>query len=139
MDQQQKTQNNQLIRSYLSAFASGDPAQVASHVTDDFVNQHFGLLASGCTSKAVYLERLAGFLAGFANLRYDVEAICVDERQGSARYQMHFEQEGRAFQIPGMMWFEIDGGKIAKRIDCWDGMTYLKQANTDAASIAAML
>jgi ketosteroid isomerase-like protein len=139
MDQHKKTQNSQLIKNYLDAFSSGEPAQVAAHVTEGFINQHFGLLGGGCETKAAYEKRLVGFLAGFNNLRYDVEAVCTEENEGTARYKMHFEQEGTAFEVPGMMWFEIEGGKIAKRIDCWDGLTYLKQAKADAAGIAAML
>lgn len=139
MDQYAKTPNDDLICSYLKSFASGQPKQVAAHVTDDFVNQHLGLLGAGCETKVVYEQRLAKFLSGFENLNYEIQAVCSTPSQGSARYRMTFDQDGTSFAVPGMMWFEISSGKIAKRIDCWDGLTYLKQAKADSQSIAAML
>ncbi|MEO0410421.1 MAG: nuclear transport factor 2 family protein [Pseudomonadota bacterium] len=131
--------NEALIRSYFAGFSSGDPIIVSAHVSDDFVNQHLGILGGGCEGKSVYEERLAKFLTSFAQLRYDVEAVCVDAARGSARYKMHFQQDGRAFEVPGIMWFELANGLIQKRIDCWDGLTYLRQAKADAAAIAGLL
>lgn len=132
--------SDSLIRSYFKAFSSGDPKAVSSHVTDGFINRHLGVLGGGCETKVVYEERLSQFLATFAQLRYDVFATCIgSDGQASARYAMHFVQDGKPFEVPGMMWFELSGGLIAKRTDCWDGLTYLKQAGADAAAIAAML
>lgn len=131
--------NEAHIRSYFAAFSSGQPSVVSAHVSDDFINQHLGILGGGCEGRAVYEERLAKFLTSFAQLRYEVEAVCVDAASGSARYRMHFRQDERDFEVPGIMWFELAGGLITKRIDCWDGLTYLRQAKADAAAIAGLL
>lgn len=139
MEERERSRNDRLIHGYLSAFSSGDPKQVSAHVTDAFVNQHFGVLGAGCETKRVYEKRLQKFLNAFAELRYDVDAVCSDEHQGTARYTMNFKQNDVDFVVPGMMWFEIEDGLISKRIDCWDGLSYLKQANADAEAIAALL
>ena len=130
------TENEKLIRSYLAAFASGEPEAVAAHVCDDFVNEHVGVLGVGCAGKAAYQSRLAGFLSGFENLHYDPEAVTVGGDQGAARYRMHFSDNSKPVQIRGMMWFELRDHLIAKRIDCWDGLSYFKQVGADLADIA---
>lgn len=131
--------NDALIRSYLASFSSGEPKRVSAHVAETFVNQHFGHLGGGCEGKAAYEKRLSGFLSGFENLRYDIHDVCAAEHSGTARYEMHFDQDGTHFCVPGMMWFDISGGVIARRIDCWDSLVYLKQANADADAIAKLL
>jgi len=123
----------------LNAFSSGEPAQVAACVTENFVNQHLGLLGGGCTGRDVYLQRLAKFLTDFEQLRYEVLETCAHISHGSARYQMYFNQAGKAFEVPGVMWFAFKDGAIAQRTDCWDGLVYLKQAGTSASDIAGLL
>ncbi|MEM6834695.1 MAG: nuclear transport factor 2 family protein [Pseudomonadota bacterium] len=139
MDRGRDRSNDELIRGYLSAFSTGEPTSVSAFVADNFVNEHFGMLGGGCEGKAVYEARLANFLATFQNLRYEITGLCSNEASGSARYQMHFRQDGKDFMVPGIMWFELKDGAIAKRTDCWDGLVYLKQAGTDASAVAAML
>jgi len=139
MQTNQSRKSSQVIQSYLAAFSTGVAKTVAAHVAEDFINEHLGLLGGGCVGKSAYEKRLEGFLASFQNLRYEVLAICAEEDKGSARYQMHFKQGGKDFEVPGIMWFALSDGLITKRTDCWDGLTYLKQAEADAAAIAAML
>ncbi|MEM6683400.1 MAG: nuclear transport factor 2 family protein [Pseudomonadota bacterium] len=139
MDRFADPENDLLIRRYLNAFSSGDPEQVAACVTEDFINQHLGMLGGGCTGRDAYLKRLGKFLTDFAALRYDVLETCAHESHGSARYLMHFRQGGAQFEVPGMMWFAFKDGAIAQRTDCWDGLVYLKQAGTSADDIAALL
>lgn len=139
MEERTRSRNDRLIQGYLAAFSTGDPFEVSAHVTDAFVNQHFGVLGGGCETKKVYEKRLENFLTSFEELRYDVDALCSDDDQGTARYTMHFKQKGTAFAVQGMMWFDIEDGLIAKRTDCWDGLSYLKQAGADAQTIAGLL
>lgn len=130
---------NDLISSYLLSFETGAPEQVAAHVADNFQNEHLGFLGAGCSGKAVYLERLKGFLSAFENLSYKIESIVSDEGQGAARYTMRFTQKGRDISVQGMMWFTFENGLIVKRTDCWDSLQYLKQTGASAAEISAML
>ncbi|MEM7568409.1 MAG: nuclear transport factor 2 family protein [Pseudomonadota bacterium] len=127
------------VRSYLASFSTGEPLSVSANVTDDFVNKHLGVLGGGCEGKIAYEARLENFLTSFAQLRYDALAVVTDAQTGSARYDMHFRQNGTDFTVPGIMWFDFKDGLIARRIDCWDGLTYLRQAKADANAIAAML
>ena len=34
----------------------------------------------------------------------------------------------RPIDIRGTMWFWIDGGKVARRVDYWDALTFQQQA-----------
>jgi ketosteroid isomerase-like protein len=119
--------NADIARSYLNAFATGDPADVAGHVTDDFENIQVGLLGTGCSGADTYRERLAGFLGAFTNLRYDVEELIVDGDKVAAAYKMTFTDDGRPMEIEGVMIMTIKDGKIAVRKDYWDGLSHLKQ------------
>ncbi len=119
--------NADIARSYLNAFATGDPADVAGHVTDDFENIQVGLLGTGCSGADTYRERLAGFLGAFTNLRYDVEELIVDGDKVAAAYKMTFTDDGRSMEIEGVMIMTIKDGKIAVRKDYWDGLSHLKQ------------
>ena len=116
-----------LVRSYLHSFATGDVEAIAAHVTDDFVNEHTAALGSGCTGRAEYLSRLPGFLAGFPGLLYDVEQVVVQGDRAAAAYRMTASSDGHPVDLRGAMMFELAGGRIAKRTDYWDSLTYLRQ------------
>jgi ketosteroid isomerase-like protein len=119
--------NADVVRSYLNAFASGDPAAVVSHVTDDFENIQVGLLGKGCTGADVYAERLVGFLGAFTDLKYDIEELVVDGDKIAAAYKMTFTDNGQSMVIEGVMVITMRGGKIAVRKDYWDGLSHIKQ------------
>ena len=119
--------NADIVRSYLNAFASGDPAVVVSHVTDDFENIQVGLLGKGCTGADVYAERLVGFLGAFADLKYDIEELIVDGDKIAAAYKMTFTDNGQSMVIEGVMVITMRDGKIAVRKDYWDGLSHIKQ------------
>ena len=122
--------HHELVTSYLDAFASGDPEQVASHVTDDFRNVQVGELGDGCEGRDSYRQRLTTFLADFHGLRYAIDKLIVDGNDVAASYTMHFEQAGREFEIQGVMIITVRNGLIAVREDYWDGLSYQKQAAT---------
>ncbi|MEM6913230.1 MAG: nuclear transport factor 2 family protein [Pseudomonadota bacterium] len=128
-----------LIEAYLSSFKGGTPDHVASHVTEGFVNEHLGLLGNGCVGREKYKERLHGFLSSFEELSYQIDDIVADDERGAARYEMTFRQSGKPFSVKGVMWFEFEGTLISKRIDCWDGLHYLQQAETSSSDIADLL
>jgi ketosteroid isomerase-like protein len=117
-----------VVQRYLDTFASADPDAVAAFVTDDFVNEHLSELGSGCTGRDEYSCRLPGFLSTFAGARYVVEAIGpLGDADVIVRYRFQAEYEGTSIDIPGIMWFEVRGDRIARRTDLWDSLTFLRQ------------
>lgn len=116
-----------VARSYLAAFATGDPDRVAAHVTDDFVNDHAAALGSGCEGKDEYRRRLPGFLNSFDGLRYDVEHLVADGPNVAAAYRMSAKSDGHPIDIRGVMWLETRDGLVARRTDYWDALTFLRQ------------
>ena len=126
-----------VARSYLAALGNDDPDAVADHVADDFVNDHQSEIGSGCTGRAAYRERLPGFMAAFPNRCYTVveafEGLPADDSGESAvvavRYRFGADVDGHRIDIPGVMWFGVRDGSIARRIDTWDSLTFFRQTH----------
>ena len=118
-----------VARTYLEAFASGDPDAIAALVTENFVNEHLSELGSGCVGRDEYRQRLDGFLATFAGATYTIETIGGLDRPGEviARYRFIARYEGTPIDIAGMMWFAVRDGLIARRTDLWDSLSFLRQ------------
>jgi steroid delta-isomerase-like uncharacterized protein len=116
-----------VARSYVESFASGDPETIAAHVTDDFVNEHTAALGAGCVGRDEYLSRLPGFLTMFDGLRYDVEDVVADGDRAMVPYTMHATHDGHPITIRGVMRIEVRDGKVARRVDYWDALTFLEQ------------
>lgn len=126
-----------IVEDYLAAFADTDPDVIANCVTDDFVNQHLSELGSGSIGRTDYRERLPGFLSTFAGARYTIERIGLFGDAGPdgdvvVRYRFQATVEGRPIDIPGVMWFEVRSGRIARRTDLWDSLTFLRQTGQSA-------
>jgi ketosteroid isomerase-like protein len=115
------------VSSYLAAFASGDPDRIASHVTEDFVNEQVSALGVGCVGRDEYRRRLSSFLADFRGLRYEIEDIVGDGDRVIAAYTLHANHSGHEVHIRGVMRFVIRDEAIAHRYDYWDGLTFLQQ------------
>jgi ketosteroid isomerase-like protein len=118
-----------IVHRYLDSFATADPDAIAEFVTDGFVNEHLSELGSGCVGREEYRRRLTDFLAMFPRLRYAIGAIGALDLDGQAvaGYRMLAEYEGTPIDIPGVMWFEVRDGLIARRTDLWDSLTFLRQ------------
>jgi steroid delta-isomerase-like uncharacterized protein len=116
-----------VARSYLDAFASGDPDVIASHVHDDFVNEHTSALGSGCTGRDEYRRRLPGFLAAFTGLRYETERVIADGGAVAAAYRMTGTSDGHPIDLRGVMILDVVDGRISRRTDYWDSLTFLRQ------------
>ena len=118
---------------YLASFATGDPDAVAGCVTDDFVNEHLSELGSGCVGRDEYRQRLAGFLSTFVGARYSIvslgEVSTPDAGDVVVRYRLEATYEGTPIDIPGVMWFDLRDGLIARRTDLWDSLTFLRQTD----------
>ncbi len=120
-----------ICQRYLESFASGDPGQVAAHVTEDFVNEHTAALGSGCEGRDEYLRRLPGFIASMPELRYEVEDVVADGNDVCAAYTLRARVNEREITIRGMMKFVVRDGLIAKRTDYWDSKVFLRQAGLE--------
>ena len=112
---------------YLAAFSTGEPEQVASNVTDDFVNDHASALGSGCEGIDEYRRRLPGFLGSLPGLRYEVEQLIVDGPDVAAPYTLTATSGGHPVEIRGVMVIETRDGKVSRRTDYWDALTFLRQ------------
>jgi ketosteroid isomerase-like protein len=123
---------------YVAALGGSDPTHVAELVAEDFRNEHHAELGSGCTGRDEYSKRLPGFFATFANRRYEVTETAIgslvgDDRDGSevvVRYRFGADIEGTRIDIPGVMWISVRDGLVARRLDCWDSLTYHRQTGT---------
>lgn len=128
---------------YLVALGGDDPDAVADLVADDFVNEHQNTLGSGCVGRETYRQRLTGFFAGFPGRTYDIVKIAVGEPDAAtgvtdvvARYRFRTDvvvgsgdaARTESIDIPGVMWIEVAGGQVVRRIDTWDAMTYYEQS-----------
>jgi ketosteroid isomerase-like protein len=125
----------EIVRAYLASFETGDPDAVAACVTADFVNEHLAELGSGCAGRDEYRRRLPGFLSTFVGARYSIVALAevveTDADAGTggvvARYRFQATYEGTSIDIPGVMWFDVRDGLVARRTDVWDSLTFLRQ------------
>ena len=121
----------EIVTAYLASFATGDPDAVAACVTDDFVNEHLSELGSGCEGLDEYRRRLPGFLSTFASASYTIVALAEiatpDAGDVVVRYRFEATYEGTPIDIPGVMWFDVSNGLVARRTDLWDSLTFLRQ------------
>ena len=120
-----------IVGAYLASFATGDPDAVAACVTSDFVNEHLSELGSSCQGRDEYRRRLPDFLSTFAGARYSIVALAEIASPGAGdavvRYRFEATSEGTPIDIPGVMWFDVRDGLVARRTDLWDSLTFLRQ------------
>lgn len=116
---------------YVEAFASGDPDTVAAWVTEDFANNQMGVLGSRFVGRALYRQRLEGFLGRFSGLRYAAGAAIVEGKNVVVPYVMTASDAGRPIEIEGVMLITVEDGLVSRRDDYWDGLTYLRQIGVD--------
>ncbi|MFK7917032.1 MAG: nuclear transport factor 2 family protein [Ilumatobacter sp.] len=128
---------------YVSALGGDDTSRVARLVSEDFRNEHHAELGSGCIGRDEYSRRLPSFFAAFANRHYEVVETAVGELHGDARsavpdskrevivrYRFGADIEGTRIDIPGVMWISVRNGQVARRLDCWDSLTFHRQTGT---------
>ena len=115
------TGTHQAIGRYLDALNAHDADAVAACVTEDFVNEHTSALGRSVTGRASYRAALTGFLADFADLRYEVEDLLVDGERAAVAYTMTFRRGGAPERVRGVFRFRVAAdGLIAHRVDYWD-------------------
>jgi len=114
---------------YLESFSSGDPAVVASHVSEDFQNNQMGVLGASFSGRDLYQERLMGYLSAFQNITYTAEEVIVENNKVVIAYHMSAINVKQLISIKGVMLISTsDDGLVCSRSDYWDGLSYLKQA-----------
>ncbi|MGI9623034.1 MAG: nuclear transport factor 2 family protein [Acidimicrobiales bacterium] len=127
-----------IVRSYLDAFETADPAAIAAHVREDFVNEHTAALGAGCVGRAVYEDRLAGFLASMPGLTYDIDALVADGDTVAVFYTMRGSYRGEQdFEVKGVQRLVVRDRLIASRTDYWDSAVFLAQVDAEAAAVLA--
>jgi steroid delta-isomerase-like uncharacterized protein len=115
------------VEDYLHALSAGDAERTASLVTDDFHNEHTSALGSSSHGREEYERRLPGFLGQFAGLQYEIVELVADGDAVAVRYRLTANFQGFPLDIPGVMWFAVRDGRIARRTDVWDSLTFLRQ------------
>jgi steroid delta-isomerase-like uncharacterized protein len=121
-----------VVAEYLAALNAGDVDAVVSCVDEGFINEHPSDLGTDVTGAAAYRERLGPFLTEFAHLRYQAEDVIVDGPKVVVPYLMRAtwrapDGTGRPFSLRGVFVFTVTGGRIARRVDYWDGMAFSRQ------------
>ena len=122
----------EVVLAYLEAINAGDVERAADLVADDFFNEHTSALGSSLRGQAAYRERLPRFLAQFTGLRYEVEDVIEDGDRCAVPYTMTFDWRGddgsiHPVRIRGMFRFRVADGRIAHRVDYWDGTEFQRQ------------
>ncbi|MGH9209842.1 MAG: nuclear transport factor 2 family protein [Acidimicrobiales bacterium] len=112
---------------YVASFAGRDPDQIASHVTEDFVNEHTAALGSGCVGRAEYRHRLPAFLADFEGLLYEPEDVVAQGDRVVVAYRMTATYHGKPIDLRGVFRLRIARGQVTHRVDYWDALTFLRQ------------
>lgn len=116
-----------VVEGYLAALSAADVERVLAHVADDFHNEHTSSLGSSSHGRDEYRSRLPGFLGQFAGLHYEVVDTIVEGGRAAVRYRLTANFDGHPLDIPGVMLFEVRDGRISRRTDVWDSLTFLRQ------------
>lgn len=129
----------QVVLAYLDAINAGDAAAAVALVADDFFNEHTSSLGHSLRGRAAYAERLPRFLAEFDGLHYEVEDVIVDGDRAAVPYTMTFtwtapDGAARPIAIRGLFRFRVADGRIAHRVDYWDGAEFQRQTATATAT-----
>ncbi|MFG2087118.1 MULTISPECIES: nuclear transport factor 2 family protein [unclassified Spirillospora] len=116
---------------YLGALNRHDADAVAGCVAEGFVSEHTSPMGRGVTGRAAYRERLDGFLADFADLKYEMEDLVVRDVRAVLAYTMSFRlvSAGNApVRVRGVFRLWVDAnGLVARRVDYWDGSEVTRQ------------
>ena len=117
----------EVVTAYLASFATGDPDAILAHVSEDFENIHTSALAEPSSGRATYRERLPEFLNEFDGVNYQVVETFVEGNRVAAAYILRANYHDSPIKIQGMFRFLVSEGLIAKRVDYFDSLSFLKQ------------
>jgi ketosteroid isomerase-like protein len=63
-----------------------------------------------------------------SGLRYEIEDVVAEGQRVVIAYTLHARVNDRDVAVRGVMWFRVDGGLIAHRVDYWDSLVFQQQA-----------
>ncbi|WP_243712598.1 nuclear transport factor 2 family protein [Actinomadura sp. 6K520] len=116
---------------YLAALNRHDADAVAACVAEGFVSEHTAATGRGVVGRAAYRERLDGFLADFADLKYVMEDLVVRDVRAVLAYSMSFRLVSAGYapvRVRGVFRLWVDAeGLVARRVDYWDGSDVARQ------------
>jgi ketosteroid isomerase-like protein len=115
------------VERYLAALNDHDADAIAAAVTADFVNEHTSTQGISRYGRDAYRAALDGFLERFRDLRYEVEDALVDGDRAVVAYRMTAVVDGRPLAIRGVFRLWCRDGRVAHRIDYWDGADAARQ------------
>ncbi|MFI0423078.1 ester cyclase [Spongiactinospora sp. 9N601] len=121
------TATREAVERYIHALNGHDRDEIAACVTPGFFNEHTSAAGVSVRGRDAYRERLASFLAGFSELRYEVEDMLIDGDRAAVPYRMSARYGGAPVSIRGMFRFRVSGGLIDHRVDYWDGAEFERQ------------
>ena len=128
------------VRRYIDALNRGNPDDIASYVSEAFINEHTSTLGETITGRGAYRARLEGFLGQFRELHYEIEQTIAEGPQVAVAYRMsaRYRDTGGGstlecpIQIRGMFRFRVEHGRIVHRVDYWDSAEFQRQLSTAA-------
>ncbi|HLQ13512.1 MAG TPA: nuclear transport factor 2 family protein [Steroidobacteraceae bacterium] len=128
------------VRGYIGALNRGNPDDIVSYVSDEFVNEHTSALGETVTGRGAYRTRLEDFLGQFRELHYEIEQTIAEGAQVAVAYRMsaRYRDVGSGFaldcpiQIRGMFRFRVEHGRIVHRVDYWDSAEFQRQVRSAA-------
>lgn len=119
------------VQRYLDALNAHDADAIAACVAEDFVNEHTSAMGHSRYGRAAYRAALDGFLAGFADLHYEVEELLADGDRAAVAYRMSFRSVsdgGTPVVVRGVFRFHVGvDGLISHRVDYWDSGEVTRQ------------
>lgn len=132
--------SHQIIQSYLTSFTTGDPEEIAGHVSTGFVNEHTAALGRGSVGRDQYKNRLPGFLADMVDLAYRVEEMIGDENRVAVFYTMTALWQGQEpISVRGVQRLVVEDGLITHRTDYWDSAVFLGQVSAEARDLLSTI
>ena len=106
---------------------------IASHVTDDFCNEHTSALGRSGRGRVEYRTPPArASWPTFAGLRYEVEDVVAEGDRVVVAYTMRARWQGHDVAIRGVFRLRIEDGLVAHRADYWDGLDFQRQTGQNS-------
>ena len=124
-----------LVRDYVAAWGTGDPKDLLSLITDDFVHEDMGegIVFRGRAEIKGHLEETFAELPDFHG---EVKRVFVGDGWAASEGMMKGtdtvelpsgEKAKKKFAVPTADIYELEGGKIKRHACYYDNATYLRQ------------
>lgn len=141
------TQPKEVVRRYLERYVSGGDEAVADELVAEEIVFASPYAPQPVEGKAAFEQMLAGLRAAFPDLAIREEALIAEGDLVAARWVASgthtgapfagLEPSGRRFEIAGMSFYRVRGGKIVAGWVCDDSLGMLTQLGAPPAAAAA--